>query len=197
MNKLAKWIVAATMSGVCGSAVAQVTYNYQGNDFTIVAAPYTTADSVSGSFTVSTPLSANLTDATVIPTTWSLTDGVLALSNTTPNLNLFDLIISTNPLGQIDYWNFAASADGPANVSNGQIQTIYTSPADAFGEPAHGQDSGQPRFGTGSGFVLTPPPGGWTTPVPLPSTLTSAASGLALLFGLGVLRGRRPHRLTA
>jgi ABC-type siderophore export system fused ATPase/permease subunit len=39
MNKIAKWMTAALMSGVCGSALAQVTYSYQGSDFSVGLVP--------------------------------------------------------------------------------------------------------------------------------------------------------------
>lgn len=82
-----------------------VTYTYTGLDFTSVDGPYTTSDSVTGSITLDAPLADDLTGLTAIaPASFSFTDGVDTITNTTPDLTADLIEVETNPTGDITGW---------------------------------------------------------------------------------------------
>lgn len=92
-------------------AQASTIYSYSGLAFTSItrdgsgvpADLYTTADRVSGSFTLATPLAANLGPlSSVTPLTFSFSDGVNQLTEANANLGLFR--VSTDALGAIVEW---------------------------------------------------------------------------------------------
>jgi hypothetical protein len=95
--------------------IASTIYTYTGNDFTSATAPYTTSDSVTGSFTVASPLADNLDGANLLAgcvsdctTPFSFSDGDgNTITNTTPGIG--DCACSP----YIDIWT-----DGSGNIIN-------------------------------------------------------------------------------
>jgi len=59
------------------------TYQYTGNPFTTVSAPYTTSDFVSGMVTLAGPLAPNMPLDFVSPTAFSFSDGHQTITNLT------------------------------------------------------------------------------------------------------------------
>jgi hypothetical protein len=79
-------------------------YTYTGNPLDIGngSSPYTVGDHVSGWFDISAPLAANLNFASIIPISYSFTDGVnLADESLLPN---HAIEISTDASGNISDW---------------------------------------------------------------------------------------------
>jgi len=82
-----------------------ITYNYTGNDFTYAVAPYTTSDSVTGSFTMASPLPPGLVgqpNQSVNPSSYNFSDGILSYTSTNGSDLFFD--ISTDTRGAISGW---------------------------------------------------------------------------------------------
>jgi hypothetical protein len=182
MSTAIKWIVAASLIGASGTAIAQVTYDYSGSNFDVVSGLYTTSDSVQGSFTVSSALAANLVQANIVPSTYAFSDGVQAITGAGCCFS-----ISTNASGQIDGWN-----DSIFFPSNGVIS--MNSPNIDLGVP------GVPSIfdlvhtgGDETSRASSDQAGVWTSHLAAPEIdPASVASGLTLLLGsLVVLRGRR------
>ncbi len=94
-------VAAALTLPICPSlAQASTIYSYTGQDYTSATVPYTTTESVTGSFTLSTPLAANLQDGSVTPAAFSFSDGVQTLTDTTAlSYSFGDL--STDSIGNI------------------------------------------------------------------------------------------------
>jgi len=168
------------------------TYTYTGPAFTTftgVAACPVQCD-LSGWFTVSSPLAANLTNATITPTSFSFTDGL----NTLTNLNTtgtFDqanfLLFSTNGAGQITQWEIILQHVGLAEME--------TFSSISGGAPSDEAWIGNP--GTTSGTALWVGAAGGSSGPWVPSTLTTTTpepTSLLLLgtglLGLGIMRLR-------
>ena len=84
--------------------MADTVYTYTGNPFDIGngPSPYTVGDHVAGWFDISAPLAANLNYASIIPISYSFTDGVnLAYESLLPNSAIE---ISTDASGNISDW---------------------------------------------------------------------------------------------
>jgi hypothetical protein len=156
--------------------LADTTYTYTGNDFTYftVGAPFTTSMSVSGSFTVASPIPASYgTWANVLA--FSFTDGIDSFSSSDPNDTL-TAMISTSASGAFNVWAIVATSTSGAD--------LYTCFAVAGG--CDTTDLGRSIGGT-SAFNLADQ-GTWAsttlTPVPEPSAIFLFGSGLAGLAGI-------------
>jgi hypothetical protein len=92
-------------------AKADTVYTYAGKPFTIVSAPYTTTDFVSGKLSLATPLAPNLplTNITNIDS-FSLSDGVQTLSSSMP-LPMQEFQASTDSSGNIISWHIFLGLD--------------------------------------------------------------------------------------
>ena len=148
------------------------TYNYTGNAYTFASPPYTTADSISGSFTVDLPsnLSFGVADVTAFLVTFSFFDG----ENEIDDINIqtidgFD--IGTDAAGNITQWFISLTSD--------MGDTIITSNLN-FNIGDFGISD------TGTGFNVFAP-GTWAQ-APEPSSLALFALALG---GLGFAARRR------
>lgn len=104
-------------SALCGAGT--VTYNYVGNKFTgftTAPSPWTTSNSVAGSFTTSSPLGANLALLNVTGTvsSFSFTDGSVNTITSSANSGSF-FLFSTDSLGNITSWDVRAFLGSPPN----------------------------------------------------------------------------------
>jgi hypothetical protein len=166
-------IAAAILLLPARAVLAQTTYDYTGNDFTGVDGPFTTSDSVSGSFTVAQALGDNLSFVIIDPTSFSFTDGVDTITNA--NSNAFDdgFEVATNASGEITNWSIDVEGSGPGLFS---ILLGNTNGAAQDG----GVDGGSVGFNIDD-------PGTWSTAgTGAPVAVTPEPSTLALL-GTGVL----------
>ena len=113
MNTLSKLLF--TITAVAALALAYpasvqavpTTYQYTGNPFTNVGAPYTTSDFVTGMVTLSGPLAPNMGLTAVTPTAFSVSDGVQTITNLNATMSLFEF--ATGPTGAITGWDVAVT----------------------------------------------------------------------------------------
>jgi hypothetical protein len=169
-------------------ANAEAIYTYTGNLFTFTTTPssFTTADSVTGTFTVATPFADNLSFVSVTPTTYSFADDVTILnqSNSAPmNFN-----ISTNASGAITAWSIDLqgnqTGNGQDNITTDNNDPMLVEQTFDFGSVS-GTDFAFNNGPAGT-LVLTAP-----TATPLPSTWTMM---LIPLVGAGFVAAYRRQK---
>ncbi len=169
--RLAMWMISgALFLSASLVAWADTTYTYTGNDFTTAVSPFTTSDSVSGSFTVASPFGDDSTYDNFTPISFSFTDGQQAVTNLNASTQSFD--VSTNASGEVDQWNLTVF-DSTSFITT---QSYASGKVTDFGGLA---DIG---YGTNSNT-----PGTWmmqTSVTPEPSSLLLLATGLLGLAGL-------------
>ena len=170
---LALTAVAALSFGYPTSVQAvPTTYQYTGNPFTNVTAPYTTSDFVSAMVTLAGPLAPNMPFTSVTPTAFTLSDGVQTITNINANFSSFSF--ATGPTGAITVWHVNAGA------LSGSITTVgggNLSPGDTGhlnGTSAIGHNANAP--GTWALVSSTVPDTGSTLSL---MTLTLMALGVA------------------
>jgi hypothetical protein len=119
MNRLIVTLCGLMLAALPSTpALADTVYTYTGNPFTsdgnpllysFSYPPFTPSDSVTGSFTLASPLEANLPIlgpdgfTSVTPTSFSFTDGVNTLSNT-DSFEYLTLDVGTDGTGAINQW---------------------------------------------------------------------------------------------
>jgi len=86
---------------LCGAlAHAAEVYAYLGSDFTSAYFPYTTSDFISGLFTTSIPLGPDLVGETIVPATYSFSDG--SFDWTSSNSSISSLTVTTDAYGTLE-----------------------------------------------------------------------------------------------
>lgn len=133
--------------------VQAASYRYLGHYFITVVIPYTTDDSVSGSFSISAPLEANRPLSPVTPASFSFSDGIQILTNLNATPLVFE--ISTDGSGNIEWWVIQLTANSCLAADACGIVTVHT---------VLSGDGGQiipPTAAMAQGYVKDKP-GAWT-----------------------------------
>src|ERR1700733_570432 len=169
--------------------LADTVYTYTGNPFTyIYGSTFTSSDFISGSFTLPSPLGANLAIGTVAPIAFSFSDDVDTITDTTPN-TYADIAVGTDAAGDITSWYiYLWNRNSNADISSDDSASTQEDAADTGG-PARLSTGAVWGPGTWAGCSTGPAP----SPVPEPSTLSLLATGALGL--IGTIR-RRSGRLT-
>jgi hypothetical protein len=161
----------AALSVACPASVQAVptTYQYTGNPFTAVIAPYTTSEFVTVMMTLAAPVAPNKPLTTISPIAFTFSDGVQTITNLTPNVtSIFQVV--TGPAGTITGWFVGMQ------VARGFIRT-RTFPVPGI------HDQGAAETGFGANFAS---PCTWTT-VGAVADMGSTLSLMTLtLMALGV-----------
>lgn len=190
----------ALMLLACSSAQAATIYQYTGNNFTTIddsptpAGEYTTSMSVSGSFTVSSPLVEGGNDILNSITEYSFSDGRNEL--TEENSFVLNGLFVLDGTGDITFWIFNILHDSfAAGASVGEL---------IFATEITSQSGDNATYGRCAALIgdkcnnldpiaidrgITPNPGNWgTAPVPVPASVWLFGSALGLL---GWMRRRK------
>jgi hypothetical protein len=167
-------------------AWADVIYTYTGNDLTDVQAPYTTADKVTATITLASPLGPGLSLADVTPNLVALTmsDGVqtLDLANPGPGVPSIGAFFSTDAAGNITEWSVCVCTSNQVNPTTNVGVGISTSSRSNGNSDDGGSILGPPPNYVFGGDVFNNP-GVWTL-VPEPDTMALLAMGLVAMAGL-------------
>lgn len=183
------------------SVSAQVTYSYTGPTFYFASgAPYSTANSITGSFTTAAPLAANLSDSNISAniTAFSFTDGVA--TRTLANTVICRFLVSTDASGAISghsIWLRQSNTTAMQNQHSLELYEPFKGTSDLAGLGALGETTCAPgplnpfaSSNAGTGAWVASVAGGPQIPVPVNAGWALLA--LAGVFGLVGIR-----RLTA
>lgn len=176
-------LLAAVLSPL--SALADTTYSYTGQPFTDVSGAYTTSNAITGQFTLAAPLAPSIaTDTAITPLTFSFTDGLQTVTNTSTLTPDTFFTIQTNATGNISLWDIYITFTTPDGEAHLETLDDVIGPFLAVADEATHDHSSESSLiidaGTNTGL-----PGTWTkatTPTaatPEPASLTLLATGLA------------------
>ena len=176
----------AALSLVYPASVQAVptTYQYTGNPFTVATGPYNTSDFVTAMVTLAAPLGANMPLTQVIPTAFTLSDGVQTITNNGPGTVFFSEFL------------FATDASGAISMWRAVVETIYndftTGAIVTNNDPTDIHDSGI-LIPIGGPFVFGANerlPGGWSGPISAPDTGSTLSMLTLTLMALGLVAQR-------
>jgi hypothetical protein len=171
-----------------GNSARAAVYDYTGNDFnSFFGSTYTSSDSVTASFSFSSVLPDNLSNANLSPETFSISDGVQTITNSSTGAHVAFFELSTNSSGAIVGWNIVIYDETStayheidlAGIDRGLMQTCGAGSTTTSCINASNVTDGS----------QTNDPGIWTvTGVPEPSTWAMMILGF---MGVGFMAYRR------
>jgi hypothetical protein len=126
-QRVTLFVVLIGLGSFGSAARADVVYEYSGNNFTSFSPPYTGDDSISGRLVFASALGDNLNFASVNPTSFSFSDSVQTISNTSylqasGGLST-QFLIATNVSGDITGWNILVFGQDTSRGVLGYIET--------------------------------------------------------------------------
>src|SRR5262245_5197325 len=148
MKPLPKLLLALTAVAAVSFAypasvqAVPITYQYTGNPFTQVSGPYTMSMFVTAMVTLAGPLAPNMPLTQVVPTAFTISDGVQTITNL--NATAFAFFFGTDSTGAITSW-FVSAINFGAGIQTSNFQG-------AVDKGFFGDDQG----------VRVGAPGGWT-----------------------------------
>ncbi len=173
---------------VCGWAQAQVTYTYQGNNFTTFAPPYSSSSQITGSIQLASALPANsTTDLVGSIQAFSFTDG--QATRDPSNTTLCQFSVTTNGQGLISAWSIFMRQNNTAATENQHAIDLFSgaSTPDQSGFDANTGNTGCGNIGLNpSGFSdAAPPSNAWSGgPTVSAQPVPTLSINLLLLLGL-------------
>ena len=147
-------VAALSLAYPASVQAVPTTYQYTGNPFTFVIAPYTTSDFVTAMVTLAGPLGANMPLTKVTPTAFTLTDGVQTISNLSGTRLLF--LFATDAQAHITAWL--------SSVDTVTLRAIHRD--SQSGEVAPDTDAGHLAPTTEPASPSTSTPGVWSRASP-------------------------------
>lgn len=140
-----KFLVSLVALLATASAFAATTYTYTGVAYTVISGAFTTSMLMTGSFTTTTPLAPNLSDANItgLVTTYSFSDGVNSYVSSDTNARIFAFRVSTDASGTIINWDIVLKVweSGTSPHSSGdKISVMSTMLSTAWGANDHAFD---------------------------------------------------------
>jgi hypothetical protein len=135
MNKSFLWSVACAclVSFQLPVSADPYVYAYTGRNYdTFINTLFNSSMGISGHFEIAGPLDPNLTLASINPVSYSFTNGVATLTETT-STSSEGLLVSTDATGKIIDWSFSMSEGNPNELVVGdRIHTISIAPDSEF-----------------------------------------------------------------
>lgn len=204
MNRLTATLCGAILAALPpASAMADTyTYTYTGNDFTYVQPgvptagiynPFTTSDSISGYFTLSTALAPNLSFGQISVDSAVFTDGFQTLDAASIPTHDVSVEVATDSSGNISSWGIYFGVNGEVITTNNVWLEEWDGLDYVVGDAGVTNEDGYSMSANNGDD-----PGTWTvstsdspSPVPEPSGLLLLGTGA--IGGLGVFR----RKLTA
>jgi hypothetical protein len=172
-------VAALSLAHPASVQAVPTTYEYTGNPFTDVDAPYTTSDFVTAMVTLADKLPPNMPLTQVNPTAFTLFDGVFGVDGPRNSDGFF--LLATDASGAISQWYVSAES---GDISGPSIGTINT--------PTLVRDRGGLTSEFGCVFCASNEmsPGVWSRGTPAPESGSTLSLMTLTLMALGVAARR-------
>jgi len=152
---------------LCLAARADTTYYYTGSNFTAFDGPYSGSNYISGSVTLTNPLSTSQT-ASYSPAAFSFTDGFQTITQANATYDSFTF--KTNASGDITGWTVYLSTASGDGMEAQNLASVIGDDIEYLGSYAAVRSAGA--------FATTPATLPDTSAVPEPSSIALLSTGL-------------------